>query len=96
MFSSTEKKALLLYNQNGSLKKLAAFFLITNNGNMLNFSIYKQASLGFFDLLSGVSSTEKIFLIQSKLSSIQEVEEFSIFNALADMLYKEGITRTLV
>jgi hypothetical protein len=93
-FGGKNVKALGLRYKKGKLKKLSAFFLITNTGNVFNFSQYKQASLGFFDLLTGVDPSEKVDVIQSKLKTIEETEEFSVFNAIADMLYAEGIKQT--
>ena len=93
-FGGNNITALGLSYKKGKLKKLSAFFLITNTGNVFNFSQYKQASLGFFDLLTGVNPSEKVHVIQSKLKTIEESEEFSVFNAIADMLYEEGINQT--
>ena len=92
--SSNVVSALGISYKKGKLKKLSAFFLVTNTGNIFNFSLYKQASLGFFDALAGVSPSEKVSVIQSKLKSIEETEEFSVFNAISDMLYNNGIKAT--
>ena len=93
-FGGKDVEALAISYKKGKLKKLSAFFLVTNTGNVFNFSLYKQASLGFFDILSGVNPSEKVNIIQSKLKTIQETEEFSVFNAIADMLYNKGVAAT--
>ncbi len=92
--SSNNVSALGISYKKGKLKKLSAFFLITNTGNIFNFSVYKQVSLGFFDALAGVSPSEKAAVIQSKLKSLEETQEFSVFNSISDMLYSSGIKAT--
>lgn len=94
-FGSNSVPALGLSYKKGKLKKLSAFFLVTRVGNVFNFSLYQQASFGFFDILTGVTNpSEKVSVIQNKLKTIEEAEEFSIFNAVAEILYEEGIGAT--
>lgn len=84
--------ALMLNYKTGKLTKVSAFFFITNVGNIFTFSLYLQVSKGLIDVLTGVSNpTERILLIESKLKSIEEIEEFSIFNAVANIMYEKGI-----
>jgi len=90
-FGKNKIDAVGIKYKNGKMKKLGAFYLMTNIGNVLNFSLYKQASLGFFDILTGKSSSEKVQLIQSKLKTIEEDEEFSMFNAVSDQMFEIGL-----
>ena len=86
--------ALALSYKDGKLKKLAIFLFVTNTGNVFNFSQYKQASLGFLDMLASVSPSEKVNVIQSKLKTIEEIEEFSLLNSISDVLYTQGLKST--
>ena len=92
--SSKGVKSYAIKYKEGKLKKLTAFFFVTNNGNVMNFSMYKQASFGFFDALQGVTNAaDKVALIRSKLKTIEEEEEFSLFDTVADWMYNAGLSR---
>ncbi|MDF1879605.1 hypothetical protein JHD46_08145 [Sulfurimonas sp. SAG-AH-194-C20] len=93
-FGSHSISALGLSYKDGKLKKLSTFLFVTKTGNVFNFSQYKQASLGFFDMLAAVSPSEKVNVIQSKLKTIEEIEEFSLINSISDNLYSQGIKST--
>ena len=90
-FGSNNVPAIVIYYKDGKLKNLAAFFFTTHTGNVFNYSLYKQASLGFLDMLTDVTPSEKIATIHSKLKTIAEVEEFSVFNNIANFMYERAI-----
>ena len=96
-FGGNNVSALGLSYKQGKLKKLSAFFLITNVGNVFTFSLYQQVSMGLFDAIVGINDpAHKIALVESKLKSIEEMEEFSIFNSIANLIYGDGIKATSI
>lgn len=93
-FSAKQIKAIGLRFKKGKLKRLASYFFVTKVGNIITVSVYQQASFGFGDLFSSnnavLDPSARLSNIEAKLKSIEEVEEFSIFNAVTDWLYTAG------
>ena len=90
-FFSTKTQILTIDFKKSKLKQLSASFFIQANGTSISFRLYKGIHKSYLKGLAEKPQTQRIEFIKNRLTSFEERDQFSSFDALMDLLFTEGL-----
>jgi len=96
-FGKSNVPAIYITVKEGKMKRLGGYFFIITEGNTHTLNLIKEVTLGLSDLGSLKDMTDpkaRIQKIQSSLSTIDEILEFSRFNSLLNVVFDSAIEAT--
>ena len=90
-FFSSKTQILSIEFKKSKIKQLSACFFIQTNGSSISFRLYKAMHKSYFKGLTEKPQAQRLEFIKNRLTSFEERDEFTSFDALMDMLFNEGI-----
>ncbi len=90
-FFSHKTQVLTIDFKKSKLQQLSASFFIQANGTSVSFRLYKGVNKSYFKGLGEKPQAQRIEFMKNRMSSFEERDQFTSFDALMDMLFDKAV-----
>ena len=88
---SKKNQILVIEFKKSKVKGLTAYYYLQDNGFSMNFRLYKCINKSYINDLNEKPQAQRLEFIKNRLKSLDERDDFTMFDSLIDQLFVKAI-----